>query len=434
MKARTVAFNWTELKVREVVAPGAGEQGDGAPGKEEAEDRAGEREEQVLGKELTEKAEAGGAQGAADGDLFLPGDGAREEQVGDVGAGDQEDDADGAEQEEEGIAGVAEHVIAEGGDGGADLVIGVRVLLFETGGEGGEVGAGLLEGDAGLHAPDGVVGMVAAEAQAFAVHGERGPHLRAEGELEGGGHDAHDFVLTGVEFDGLPDGIGVAGVAGGPQAVTEDDDVVFTGLVFAGGPGAPDLGRDAEEVEEIGGGGEGERMLGAAFGGEVDVVGPIEEGHVLEGGVLGLPIEEVGAGEGVFAGRGFGFVEADELLRMAVGEGPEEDCVDDAEDGGIGADSDGQRDGGNESESPGVPQVAEAVLEVEQEGPHVSLIDEYARERLACDEFCHEFGGEVRRSGAVRGFRGSSGGTRRGCVARFGPKSGRGLRSGGCRI
>ena len=56
---------------------------------QQAQRAAGGRQQHALGQQLPDDAPAARAHGRADGHLFLPRSGARQQQVGDVGAGDQ---------------------------------------------------------------------------------------------------------------------------------------------------------------------------------------------------------------------------------------------------------------------------------------------------------------------------------------------------------
>ncbi len=86
---------------------GIGEQSEESaarPPREENSDGApGEREYQAFRNQLPHQQETAGAHGQADRDLLLPAHGARQQQVGNVGAGDEQQHADDPEQDEERI-------------------------------------------------------------------------------------------------------------------------------------------------------------------------------------------------------------------------------------------------------------------------------------------------------------------------------------------
>src|SRR5712692_890638 len=78
-----------------------------AGGEEKTEGAAEKSEEGTLGKELAEQADAIGAHGGAHAEFAFAADHAREVEVGNVGAGDEEHESCGGEEEEHGGLGVA---------------------------------------------------------------------------------------------------------------------------------------------------------------------------------------------------------------------------------------------------------------------------------------------------------------------------------------
>src|SRR5215475_4234210 len=67
-----------------------------SPGESHAESSTNGRERKAFDQELTKEARDGGPNGGANSDFFLPAGTAGEQQIGDVGAGDQEDKGNGA--------------------------------------------------------------------------------------------------------------------------------------------------------------------------------------------------------------------------------------------------------------------------------------------------------------------------------------------------
>jgi hypothetical protein len=86
---------------------------DGRLGNAESCSAAEDREQGAFGEELAYQPLPSSAQGGADGDLLVASGGAREQQVGDVGAGDQQNQRDGAEQHQQGAADIADHVLPQ---------------------------------------------------------------------------------------------------------------------------------------------------------------------------------------------------------------------------------------------------------------------------------------------------------------------------------
>ncbi len=80
---------------------------------QQAERAAGRREQHALGQELPHQARAAGAQRAANGNLPLPDRRAREQQVRDVGAGDQQHEADRGEQRQQRRTHVADQIVVQ---------------------------------------------------------------------------------------------------------------------------------------------------------------------------------------------------------------------------------------------------------------------------------------------------------------------------------
>ena len=98
--------------------------------------------------------------------------------------------------------------------------------------------------------------------------------------------------------------------------------------------------------------------------------GPVAD--LFEDLVLFLPLDEVGGRDRVLldAASGVAFPESDDAVGFGEGKGFEEDGVDDAEDGGVGADAEGEGEDGDCGEGGVFPELAERVFQV---GPHKSL-------------------------------------------------------------
>ena len=89
---------------RDAAGIGGDQQAESAEGQQNAEDGAGEGEQDAFDDELLKEASQSGADGGAHGDFAAAGFGARQQEVGDVDAGNEEDEADRAEQHEHGAA------------------------------------------------------------------------------------------------------------------------------------------------------------------------------------------------------------------------------------------------------------------------------------------------------------------------------------------
>ncbi len=88
-----------------------------APDSHQQTDGAADRGEQdALGQQLPHETRAPGAEGPADGDLTLAGRRAREQQVRDVGAGDEKDASDRGQQRQQCGTDVTDQVVVQWND------------------------------------------------------------------------------------------------------------------------------------------------------------------------------------------------------------------------------------------------------------------------------------------------------------------------------
>ena len=339
------------------------------PRERDAEHAAHGGKRDAFGEKLAEEALARGAEGSADGDFFLARGGASHQEVRDVGAGDEQDEGDGAEKQPEGGAHVAiEEVVFQRLDARGPAFIGFWVDFGDVGGDGGHVRIGLREGDAGLHARENdkpveiVVDLVGREDErkeefAFAAIGGAG---RA---------DADDGVEFAIHVDFAADDVRIGAEMVAPELVGEDDDVIFSGDGFVGGEVAAEEGLFFDNFVEIAGRHEGALdALGAFAGGDIEI--SVAGGaHGLEDGIFALPLEEI-AGGGDVAFTGDFRPDDHELAGMRVGERGEQRGVDDAEDGGIGADAESQGEHGDRGEAGIFAEEAEAKAKVAQQVGH----------------------------------------------------------------
>ena len=170
------------------------------------------------------------------------------------------------------------------------------------------------------------------------------------------GEDADDGSRPAVERELFVDDVLIAAEAALPEAVAEEDGGAGVAAFVVGSEVAAEDGLDAHDVEEVAGDLEGGDAFGAGGGGEGGHAARVER-HVSEGVRAGAPVAEVGVRDGEAANGlvGVGGPEGDDAIAVAEWEGLEEDGVRDAEDGGVGADAegDGQGDEGREPWSGG---------------------------------------------------------------------------------
>ena len=160
----------------------AGQNVDGGFGSEESKDKtqrpAQPSQKCAFCEKLADDASATGAERRADGEFAGSRHGARQKKAGDVGARDEQQEADrGQQHDQEGLH-IADDVFLHGIKRDAHVFVRFRIRNGEMVGDGVHVGAGLLEGDAGFEAADGVGAFV------DATIAERGLVPLSDGRVE----------------------------------------------------------------------------------------------------------------------------------------------------------------------------------------------------------------------------------------------------------
>ena len=101
LKVEDAPIELDRLEPRQVFGGDDGHEADQAPGEQDAERAAGDADDQALGDQLAREAAPRRAERGADGHFAFAGAAAREQQVRDVGAGDEEDERDAGHQDHE---------------------------------------------------------------------------------------------------------------------------------------------------------------------------------------------------------------------------------------------------------------------------------------------------------------------------------------------
>ena len=227
------------------------------------DDAADRGEQRALGEELPDQPAATGAQRRAQRQLAVPAQHPRQRQVGDVGAGDEQDQAGDAEQDQQQVArpfGQRRAHVQRGG--------------LEARGR-GAIDAGVIRGEALVDGGDGrgrlLVGVPVLHAAEHAEPAERAAVLR-DGPLGGSaeragqhrhvdvvllrvvrhvGQHADDAVGPIVHLEHLADDVRIAAEAGAPVGVAEDQHRLGAGQIVGGDERAADDRLDAQQVEEV---------------------------------------------------------------------------------------------------------------------------------------------------------------------------------------
>ena len=356
---------------REPDQGGAAETGQG-----DAERAAGRGEHEALDQELTDQPPAARAEGRPHGHLVPPAQRPREQQVGDVRAGDQEDEADRARQDRERRPHRTRELVAEGNDRHRSGRIVGGVLGSEPAADSIEVFAGLGEGDALFQASDRLqVLAAAAGVRRGRVVAERRPDLgrlvevRREQRLEGGRHHADDLEVLLVHPDLPADDGGVGAEAPPPERVAQDELAPRVRPVVRRLEAPAERRADAEQVEVVRADPHARDALGLAALRQRRLPEADDRGR-LKGARLVAKVGEGRKPDVVGVAFGLPVAEEDEPVRRGVGQRLEERRVEDAEDGRVGADAD--REGGERDrrEPRALSQRPQRVAQVPEDRAH----------------------------------------------------------------
>ena len=146
---------------------------------------------------------------ATDRHFFAAGERLGENEIGHVGARDEQHEGDGAEKNEQSGADVADHLFVKRNCGGAPAFVVCGILLLEAGGYGGEVGFGLVDCDLRLEARDDLVIVIAADGAVCVSPAEWDPGPSEIGHAEISRHHADDGIALGVHGDVAADDSGI---------------------------------------------------------------------------------------------------------------------------------------------------------------------------------------------------------------------------------
>ncbi len=188
----------------------------------------------------------------------------------------------------------------------------------------------LIDGDAGFETAGGeeevsLIGAIGIELEGQPdVGGWIGLEVRAK--------DADDGIGVATEGDSGADYLWIAAELALPETITEDDDVATVGEVFLLGEGSTELDGSTEEFEVVVGDVDAVNLLGHGAG-EVEAgTFLVVTGDVLKDAGLLLPYVEFGYGGASSVSAGLSDEELDQTFGLGVGEGFEEDGVDDGKD------------------------------------------------------------------------------------------------------
>ncbi len=328
----------------------------------QTERAAGEREEQVLHQQLDQQPPAARADGDPDRDLAAPGERTRQHQARDVGAGDNQQQPDGPGERPGARAEVAHQLLAQRDRVGRDdLLLVARVpdrLLRAQ-----QVGLALCGRHAGLEPADPVAGVALAVVPELGR--ERHVAAHAAREVDAARHHADHGARDAVEPQRLAEHVALPAEAVLPEPVADDDDLrAFRTILLRREEAAEDR-LHAEHGREVVG------DLRALQPERVRAVRGVEAGALVVGDRLELalltaPLVEVGVVDShhveVPARRTL--VDVDEPLGLGERQRPQEEAVDQAEDGDVRRESEGEHRHHQRAGEPLAQQRAKRVTQV----------------------------------------------------------------------
>ena len=200
-------------------------------------------QDEALDRQLPNDLPPGGALRESDGYLVRPLRRPRDQEVGDVRAGDEQDERHGAHQREvDQLDGPSGGPVVERLQDHAGALVGLGMLQPESSGDGAQLGLCLLEIHAWAQASDRCerAGITAIERLGRL---KRLPEFRAERKLHILGHHADDRRRLAVDAHDASDDRGVRPIPIPPHVETEDHRSARTALAVRGQEIAPDQNR-----------------------------------------------------------------------------------------------------------------------------------------------------------------------------------------------
>ena len=334
---------------------------------------AQQRKQRAFRQKLAYQAEASRAHGCANAQLLFPFGGLRQQQVGQIDAGDQQHQTDHAHQHAACkrklpplIDSQRRFVQGKEFDGAALIVAGI--LLLKADGDRFHGCLRLLDAHSGFQPADDrepaeapvIFPVLELPGKHIVAHADGNPQhvgtAERDDSFEAWRRDAHNGVGRPIQVDGLADLFVVGTESPRPQAVTQDHfRVAAEFLVSVGDKRTAAIGLYAEHVEEISADQRGIQLLRLGLAAPIQGDGEGDDRQAGENRVLVAVVLVVGkrsAGELEVGIRIYGSGVAGEHLRQARrlldGQRVQEDGVDDGEDGGVCPDAQRQRQHGHE--------------------------------------------------------------------------------------
>ena len=315
-----------------------------------------------LDQQLADEPAAARAEGAPERQFPTPRRPAREHQVGDIGAGDEQHDRDRRSKQDEREARIADHLFAERHDLDspvrARLRVAVREFATESFSDLIQIGLGPRQRGVGPQPDHHAEILIAASVGAITRPVVRHPEIRGRLEEADGGvgeaharrHDAGDLRPYGADDDRPPDDRGIRTEPAPPERVAHERHRRRAGRAIGLRERAAQRGRDREQREERRRDDVRDRAFrfadaaARALAAERRVL--IADGrHLFERALPLADVRELGGGHRRLAEADLpvGVPDDGQPVGALVRDALEQDRVDDAEDRRARADADGNR-------------------------------------------------------------------------------------------
>jgi hypothetical protein len=322
-------------------------------------------EQHAFGQHVPGQAPTACPERAAHGQLASAARRAREQEIGHVGACDQQHEPDCPEQNQQGRPHVAHECLAQPERRCGRARIGVGIARCQQARDGCHLRGCLVDRDSGREPRDHVqVVRPALRRQIVFRESERRPEFGAGRVFEAGRHDADHGKLPAVEEHRAPEDFGVRAKVALPQTMAQQDDTFLAGYgVRLRDRTAKHRGR-AQHREEARGHdrtGDPPRIADAGQSGG----GAGVSSHLLEHRILAPPVHEVRRRRRA-PRTGAAVIHLHESLRLRKGQRLQQHGVHDAENGGVRADADRERQHRDNREARVPPQRAYGIAQVVQ--------------------------------------------------------------------
>ena len=208
-----------------------------------------------------------------------------------------------------------------------------------------------------------MIGAILPSGDGAAAH-ERKPDIHARGRIHFRRHHANDRDRTAMKCNRAPNNLRVAVKGAVPQTIADDRERRRARFVFVFAVGPAELRLEADRVEEICGRERNGDPLRLTPGNVAEMEG-FEAGQreMLKRSAVAPPIDVIRQRD-----RGIcsvdDFVQVNEPIRLRIGQRPEQDVVDDAEDGAVRADAEREGEHGDDGEARRFAELAESEAEI----------------------------------------------------------------------